>query len=211
MIFSVVVPSKIKSTPHRSFTFEKLPHCEVVKPVGAVEHDALLGQGLGQILGRFRLPGTGRACRGPSKNHLKHDRDARSRAWWYRVMPGGSSIGLAKKVEWIQRETAAVIQKGVRYQSQVPNFATSWNAPDFWGSRSKQFQVRALHQECSVSVVHLQRAHDGEVALVRQRRDHQPEGVAEVLIAVLPLARYHHNLFVSHILGVFVMFSIRNM
>lgn len=42
--------------------------------------------------------------------------------------------------------------------------------------------------------MHLQRAHDGEVALVRQGRNDQPERVPQVLVTVLPLAGHHHHL-----------------
>ena len=49
---------------------EHLPHL-VVQAVGAVEDDALLGQGLGQIFGRLRLAGSGGASRRSSQVQLQ--------------------------------------------------------------------------------------------------------------------------------------------
>ena len=48
---------------------EKLAHHDVVHTLLAVEDDALLGHRLGQILGRFRLAGAGRARRRAPERH----------------------------------------------------------------------------------------------------------------------------------------------
>lgn len=47
--------------------------------------------------------------------------------------------------------------------------------------------------------VHLQCAHNGEVALVREGRDHKSKGISEVLVAILPFTGHHHYLGESHV------------
>ncbi|KAH3750212.1 hypothetical protein DPMN_184731 [Dreissena polymorpha] len=50
---------------------EEFPEGDVIQTVGAVEDDALLGNGLGEILGGLSLTGSCRALRGATQMQLQ--------------------------------------------------------------------------------------------------------------------------------------------